>query len=676
MWGLLNTRRREIVKILLNRREFISPNSIAHELGASRRTIYYDFDKINEWLREQDIPQLEMAREKGAYLSEISRQKILQLIKNDSGEKNYIFSPEERVKCIICFLIYSEAAVFIEQLADCFDISRNTIFSDLKIVNQKLEEYGLSLEYHSKKGYYIDGDPIRIRAVFALYINELPDLFQKGVVKFYRAKNVEAYYKKLKEIACDLHVEYVQDTLTTIASLIPICYSQKSKVHFDDLKAHHIEETAEFERVSYYFGDLPLEERIYLTLHLLGARMNLVPDNYFEERTTFDMHSIAVELIEEFERIACIQFEDRESLEQALYWHLGTSIYRYRFGIQIGNIFAKEIEDQYSHLFSITKMTAQVLEKAMGVPIPDSEIAYLTLHFGAAIKIEEIPDDKLKILIVCVNGVSTSNMLKHEVHKLIPFAEIAGVRAAVDLLNVQKECNLIISTIRLNSVVPVITVHPVLTEFDRKCIINHPLVTSRSIAVQRDEIFELVKKYVDPSNYDHLLHDLEAYMQGGNKHVQGRVESEFGILSLLDVSRIQIEDSCSDWKRCIRLAGQRLLDSQSIEVQYLDTIITQLERFGTYMFLTDDVILAHAKPEDGVNRLDMDMLILREPVQFSEERWAKIVLLLAAEDQEKHLSVLQDIIQMVGNPKFVDEMIECNTATQVMQKIRDLIVTE
>ncbi len=676
MWDSLNTRRREIVKLLLNRREFVSPNSIAREMQASRRTIYYDIEKINEWLRENNIPELEMAREKGVYLSEVSCQKISELIGEEQGKKNYIFSPEERVKCIICYLAYAPENIFIEQLSECFDISRNTIFSDLKIVSKNLEGYDLSLEYHSRTGYYIDGDPIRIRAVFALYINEMAELFQKDIVKFFHMNEVEQYYGKLKKIASDLHVDYVQDTLFTVAALIPVCYNPKHHVRFLDLKVNHIQATGEFERVSFYFEDLPLEERIYLALHMLGARTNIVPDNYFEERSNIDIHSLAKALIDEFERVACIRFADREYLEHALYLHLGTSMYRYRYGIQIGNILADEIIDQYGTLFSITKIAARVLEAALECPIPDSEIAYLTLHFGAAIKPQEVPENKLKVLIVCVNGMSTSNMLRREVHKLIPFAEIVGVRAAVDLLNVQDECNLIISTIRLNSLVPVITVHPILTEFDKNCILNHPLVTRRSIAVQRDELFELVKKYVDPSNYKNLRRDLEAYLQSEKNRPESSDKDENGILSLLDLSRIRIYDHFEDWKECIRAVGQPLLESQSIEPRYTETIIEQLEQFGTYMFLTDDVILAHAKPEDGVNRLDMDMLILHRPVQFSETRYARVVLLLAAEDQEKHLGVLQDVIKLVGNENFIERMTACTNAAQVMQEIRTMLLSE
>ena len=69
----------------------------------------------------------------------------------------------------------------------------------------------------------------------------------------------------------------------------------------------------------------------------------------------------------------------------------------------------------------------------LGLPVTDSEVAYLTLHFGAFLKSAEKKNLQLRILIVCVNGVSTGNMLKHEIEKLLPEAKIVGLVAAVEV---------------------------------------------------------------------------------------------------------------------------------------------------------------------------------------------------------------------------------------------------
>ena len=52
-------------------------------------------------------------------------------------------------------------------------VSRNTIFNDMRIVVSQLQAYDLKLEYESKKGYFITGDAIRIRAMFLAQLHEL-----------------------------------------------------------------------------------------------------------------------------------------------------------------------------------------------------------------------------------------------------------------------------------------------------------------------------------------------------------------------------------------------------------------------------------------------------------------------------------------------------------------------
>ena len=91
---------------------------------------------------------------------------------------------------------------------------------------------------------------------------------------------------------------------------------------------------------------------------------------------------------------------------------------------------------EYSNLFNITKTVSQYLERMIGLPITDSEIAYLTLHFGAFLKIAEKKNPKLRILIVCVNGVSTGNMLKHEIERLYKIIGRAAFR--IDYLTQSK----------------------------------------------------------------------------------------------------------------------------------------------------------------------------------------------------------------------------------------------
>lgn len=669
----INARCRQILNVLLSHADYVSVNAIAKALQVSRRTVYYDIDKINLWLEQAGLSHLEIVREKGLYLSQQEREKIQTMLESDSEDQVYIFSPEERIKIIICYVIYAQKAIYMEQFTDYFAVSRNTIFADLKEVTKKLKKYDLKLDYQPKQGYIILGDPVRVRALFILYFNEMETLFKSGVIRFFNQKQIQDYYHTLKKIEQALEISYVDGVLYSIAALVPLLYQHRTAIRFTDLKQTEIVKTQEYALVQKYFSDLEPEEQIYLSLHLLGSRVNLVPDEYFESDSKTYVYDLTKSLVSEFEKVACVTFDKREELERALFVHLNTSLYRYRYGIQIGNILGDDVMNEYPDMFAITKIAVKRLEKQIELPIPDSEVAYLTLHFGGFLKIPSEENEHLRILIVCVNGISTGNMIKREVHKLLPFAEIVGVVAAVHLINAQNICDLIISTVKINSIVPSITVHPVLTELDRRSILNHRLVAPRNVEIQKERLFQIVKKYVNPADYPNLLKDLTVYIQRDMQHDVWGEEEEYNLLSILDESRICIfPDRCS-WQNSVRIAGRCLLDNRSIEPKYLDTMITQLQYYGPYMFLTENVLLAHAKPEDGVNCLDVSMALFRESVWFSDSKKAKIIWVLAAEDQEKHLKILQDILTLTGDSKFLSDIENAKSSTDILVQIKSVL---
>lgn len=668
----INARCRQLLQVLMQRTDYLSVNQLAEALGVSRRTVYYDMDKVNIWLDQAKLQPLEIVREKGVLLPVSERDQIVSLLEEDNRQI-YIFSPEERAKIIICYFVYVPENVYLEQLTECFEVSRNTILTDLKEVTRLLSVYDLQLDYQPKTGYRLVGDAVRIRALFMLYYNEFYELFQSGVIRFWKKEETQEYMEKFRRLEISLGIKYVDGVLESIAALIPLLYLHYRKVSFTGLKEEEIIKSNEYLLVLRFFPDLAPEEQLYLTLHLLGSRVNLVPDEFFESESNTEIYDLTKSLISEFERTACVVFEEPEELERALFVHLNTSMYRYRFGIQLGNQLCDNIMQEYPDLFAITKTAVRSWEKQTGIPVPDSEIAYLSLHFGGFLKISDAESDRLRILIVCVNGISTGNMIRREVQKLLPFAEIVDVAAAVELINVQNVCDLIISTVKIKSVVPVITVHPVLTEFDRKAILNHRRVAPNRIVLQQKQLFQIVSKYVPKEHHQALREDLMRYLEGNGTGSRDNPAEEYDLLSLLDLSRIRICRGNYTWQSCVRESGRSLIENHSIEKKYLDVIISQLQYYGPYMFLTDDILLAHAKPEDGVNCLDLSLTVFDTPPVFSKSRQAKIVFLLAAEDQEKHLRILKDLLKLVSEEHFTDLIAGCTSEEDVYAVVRKML---
>ena len=196
----MNERCKSILQMLLNQNSYLQPAQIAEILKVSKRSIYYDIYRINDWLSSYKISELETVRGKGILLSDLQKAAIEEALQDSSQEETYIYSPMERIPIIYCSILSKEKPIYIEQLMEYCDVSRNTVFNDLKVMETQLLNYNLKLRYVAKTGYYIAGDENKIRAVFISYFNKLQVLYKRGNLKFFSREKIKVTLDTLKKI--------------------------------------------------------------------------------------------------------------------------------------------------------------------------------------------------------------------------------------------------------------------------------------------------------------------------------------------------------------------------------------------------------------------------------------------------------------------------------------------
>ena len=663
----LNARCQSMLQLLLDTGSYLSMQQIAADLQVSQRSIYYDLCRINEWLADNGIQELEVVRGKGLLLTDEMREQIEACTETVEQEDSYIYSPTERAQIIICAIIYSAAPVHIDKLTEYCRVSRNTIFNDLQVVINQLQKDDLTLEYRSKKGYIITGDAIKIRTVFLLNFQGLENLFASRGLSFIDQGKIDEAEETLKKVEQELGVEYIPESRKALAVLIPMMERGDGGIYFADLKKEEMKKHREYDLVEKYFPNLCEKEKTYLCLHLLGGRVAMVSENIFESTSNERAYEIAKALVSEFEKVACVTFERREELERQLFIHINASLYRYQYGIQSLDSLNVDIIREYPDLFEITKIVSRYLEKQIGVSVPDTEVAYLALHFGAYLPISNNKSERLRVLIVCSNGISTGNMLKRELTKMFPEVEVVGVESTSTVRNAQARCEIIVSTVKIKSVIPVIQVHPILTGRDKALLARHFKMMNNGSYVNANELFSVVKPYIIEEKQEQAKKKIEEYLyQSRNNAYADLQQHQKDLLSILDEPRIAVHEDEYKWTLALRTAGEYLMEAGSIQAPYIDSIISQLQYYGPYMFIAPRVILAHSKPEIGVNKLDCSIHLFKKPVAFSEKDHANVVIVLAAEDQESHMKVLRDIMTLFEKDEAVDELTGMDTPQEIL----------
>ncbi|MDF2636012.1 MAG: modulated transcriptional regulator, MtlR family [Pelosinus sp.] len=657
----LKSRSRAILDYVLLRDGYVTLDEVAEHIRVSKRAVYYDLHEIVNWFKNKKIPPLKVERQKGIFLSGHHKNLVYMHLDKASNTLYYNLSQNERIAALICEMLASTEIWHVDKLAGLCNVSRNTVLNDLKAVKSVLIEYKLNLTYGIKQGYVILGETIRMRAVFLYYLAFIMPLINKNILPYLQSEVVKKNLAYLTEIENELGTEYVDGTLVQLAILIRMIIKKKDQITLGFDKKEIIN-SKEFTLIHQYFYDLPDEEQVYLTIHLLGARVQSTKTVHEERKHNYAfMSRISMRMINEFERLACIEFSEKENLLQKLVIHLDSSFYRYRYGLLEGNPVVLEIEKKYPELFTITHKVSELLAKAIGYPIPKSDISYLTLHFAAHLRTTGRRQCLIKILIVCHNGVATAQILRREIEELLPFIEVADIVSTRELKGYNQQYDLLVSTVELRDGYQGLTVNPILTIEDKQTILAQVFKMRKSIK-QKDEaerIFDIIKQYIPESALLNVKQDLGNYFN--EKHSLFRevlMQGQQSLAELITPSRIQLIDSVvADWRESIRLAAAPLLDEALIHKTYVDAMIDCVETYGSYIFITPEVALAHAKPGGNVHGLSASMLLAREGVIFPEDKVAKVIIVLALIDEEQHLGAMKDILQFFGDETNITRMI-------------------
>ena len=629
----LDVRCHEMLKYLLYQDGYTSVTQLAEEMKISKRSVYYDIRKINEWLEALELSQLVVERKKGIRIDEEQKAMIRAGLKMIPSELAYAFTPTERVKIIICSILQRNRNLFLDDFMELCQVSRNTTISDVKEAGRIISKYQLQLIYENGKGYHIKGDLVRKRSIYFSYFSSISNLYKKEILPLDAPDKVDHFLDRLKDIENALDVQYVQGTLYTIAVFFSTIDNRSDVVEFSDKEKKEIMDTKEYEMVSMRFPELNESEQLYLALHLLGSRMQSIPVDFMEEHSGQESQRLSKILVNAFSRIAGVGFSKEKELTKALAAHLKISMYRYRYGIQLANPMLENIKSEYGDLFELTARACRYLEKEIGVPIPESEIAYITLHFGAFISAGQEKEQKLKILIICPNGVSTANMIWGEIQTLVPDADVVDV-CSLKEYNETHDYNVVISTIVIENENDLILVHPILTDNDRMKVLQRCMKYKHKNDMNISNITEIASKYMTDDNLQKFKEELiELFSKNSLKeYVEQKRKPQKGIYEMLEDPYIRIVREEMKWQDAIRISGETLLEDQSIRQSYIDSIIHKTDQYGPYMFITKQVFLAHSEIEDGVESMGFSMTIFKKPVEFrtldGQKRFAKIMFML------------------------------------------------
>lgn len=662
----LKKRQACILRSLLETETGLSVRGLLEHYGIAKRTLYYDLQKINDWLQDNDLGSTVIVGQ--IVMASINDQRRLE--KRLGKEGSYFFSIAERHSVELLYIALNHETVTINKLKDYFDLSKNTILMDIKNLKEELEQKGLSLESSIKSGYVIKGEEAAIRKLIGIQIRlmwnseglssikkicqESLQSFTGNEIDFFELCNcvIRQYEIDAKDVCILSDVNY--ESLRMQAALIRSM--QGYEIYMSSEEKYALMNTLSYRSLEISAQKLKLqniiitpEETYYLASLLLGIQTT---DFFSQDQEDSYISEVSTKVILNFERIACLYFADREHLRRQLIHHIRPLYYRMKYAVPAENLMVSDIKRLYPLVFDITRRSLEELD--MDFPkIPDEELAYLCVYMASNLKEEEIIQGSFReeknILIIGPKNMATAILVKEQLEKFLG----RGFKYHITSFNNVREWML----------KDYILVAGVGNEKGKNLKCDHFVRIGTVITEEaQKKIIEILKKNQMVTKYDQEIQDIisivaretggmieesklyfELFRYFNNKEQGQKQEALDGLFS----DKIKEEEYVflphhMDWKSTV-LRGAMELQKYSGNLYGKMMNLLSGNRLHTYR-LCEEVLLVHYPMQgDEFGKVDVSIMVSEDGVECADGKLAYIIVGLSTVDNYEHWSVLQEI---------------------------------
>ena len=477
----ITSREKAIIELIVKTSGKHTVHSLSAYLNVSGRTIQRNLKSIEGVLKQH---QLELMRTPadGLFISG-KNENIYRLIQQLAESEPTDETPEERKLRLLVTLLEGGSSFKMSVLANELGISISSLTTILDEVADWLAKFNVTLTRKRGVGVEVAADEGSRRHALASFsivyfyeeiIDSLYSL-QKGqdsvlpVLGFYEPELLLATYESLGIVLDQEGVNLVDSDF--VGLVVHICLSiQRVRRGHVLQSAGTPDESREYSLMK-SVADV-LRERLSVTITeadvafwsviLRGSKLQEPGATYYD--SVFLGHLVK-KLVSDVSAKLTVDLTDDFSLYQGLMAHMGPSIFRLQQKMELFNPLTDEIKKKYPVLFLAVKDSLEL--EFPDMKFPDAEVAYIVLHFGSALLMNE---EKVKVdaVIVCPTGIGASKMLASRIKKELKIINPVGILSLNDFRDADPDdYDIVISTVRLPFTnLDYILVSPLLSEED------------------------------------------------------------------------------------------------------------------------------------------------------------------------------------------------------------------
>ena len=143
------------------------------------------------------------------------------------------------------------------------------------------------------------------------------------------------------------------------------------------------------------------------------------------------------------------------------------------------------------------------------------------------------------------------------------------------------------------------------------------------------------------------------------------------MLEHVSADDVEIGAQAGTWEEAIARSARYLLETGKIEQRYIDAMVDAVKRVGPYIVLTDQVALAHARPECGAVELAVHFTVFPDGIAFGTPfDPIRLIITLAAVDDVSHLDLMAELATVLMNPANIDALVSSATPEEFVERLK------
>lgn len=484
MTRALTSRQKYILHMLADH-QGMSMEEIVRRLAVSRRTIQRDIHVLQTYLTQFDVLLNPIAG--NIHLQGEHHDIARALAQAGNVPVRLALTPKGRMFYVALELLLTQGPLKLNYLGKRLQVTSASVSRDLDQISDWLRSRGLKLIRRQGYGVEVTGDDTARLESVAELVHEQLSMYE--LMSVLRGQAVEQTELPLRSWLANWfgaeRVQKLRDVLTHqladfnppldeaafygfMLHVIMTCLRIEEHVHLEPVTADGTTPT-EVELCARILQEmLPGIQHVegeaqYLAKHLRGAKVQMTEESRILPLniTTMDL---AFQLTQRLSEMLQLPLSEDRDLLVSLAQHLEPAIYRMKAGLTIRNPLLEEVKRRYEPYFVAMRAVSRQVLGAYELVVPDTEIAYLTMHLGAALERWK-SGNVWRVKIVCPNGISSAELLASRMRNQFPQVEVVSVDA-VNTLD-DSDCDFIVATVPLTAPhVPSITVSPFLNDED------------------------------------------------------------------------------------------------------------------------------------------------------------------------------------------------------------------